>query len=207
MVDGQVVLEADLGDAEDSIDFGDVAFDLRREALLCGYLPHFQCGGESAEQSASNARDHVIERCGILRPWKLGAVFFLVEVSDAPMDAEVEWLIETLDPGGAVGARMLPDKDTAGVRDGHGDVSGLNVILDVDRHPARVPARCQTCPGSTESCGVAGLLPRNGRVSRDTRRAQPVKKSSTNVAVVGRKSAVSTVETASPPMTTSAMEK
>jgi hypothetical protein len=64
----------------------------------------------------------MIEGRRIFRTLDLAAVFLLVEVLDATVDAEMNGLRKVLYVGRAMRACMLHDTDVAGVGDCHGDL-------------------------------------------------------------------------------------
>jgi len=117
--DLEFVSQADLGDFEDPVHVFNIPLH-KRDEVVCGLdFPRFQRGGEGAGESPPDAGNHVIESRRILRPRDVAAVFLLVEVLDAAVDAGMNGLREVLDVGRAVRAFMLHDADAAGMGNGH----------------------------------------------------------------------------------------
>jgi len=117
--DLEFVGQADLGDLENPVPVFNIPFH-KRDEVVCGLdFPRFQRGGEGSGESPADAGNHVIEGGRIFRTCDLAAVFLLVEVLDAAVDAEMNGLCEVLDVGRAVRAFMLHDTDAAGVGNCH----------------------------------------------------------------------------------------
>jgi hypothetical protein len=117
--DLEFVSQADPGDLEKAVRVFNIPFH-KRDEIVCRFdFPRFQRGGEGSGESPANAGDHVIEGRRIFRTGDLSAVFLLVEILDAAVNAEMNGLREVLDVGRAMRAFMLHDTNVAGVGYGH----------------------------------------------------------------------------------------
>jgi len=77
--------------------------------------PRIQRGAESAGQSAGNPCDNVIKGGGVFLALDFPPILLLIEIFDAPMDAEMNRFRELLDVGRSVGSLVFVNANVAGV--------------------------------------------------------------------------------------------
>lgn len=117
-------MQPNLRNLQHTVDIFDVAFDLRDK--IPGRLdsPRVQRGPQGAGQSPGHASNYVIERRRIFGAADLPAIFLLIEISDAAVNAEMNGFLEVFNVGRAVRSLVLFDSDATGMCNGHADLPG-----------------------------------------------------------------------------------
>jgi hypothetical protein len=78
--------------------------------------PRIQRSGKGSRESPGDSCDHVIQSRRILRSGDLTTILFLVEASDAPMDAEVDRFGKVLNISRSMGPLVLVNANVTRVR-------------------------------------------------------------------------------------------
>jgi len=84
------------------------------------YSARIQRAGKRAGESPGNSRHHIIQGGWVVGPFNFSAVFVLVKIPDAAVNAEMNGLVKAFQMGCSMRACMLFDLKGTGVRNGHG---------------------------------------------------------------------------------------